>query len=216
MSHFTVLVIGPDVAAALAPFEETAETPVYEAPDTEDAMRAKYAERTDKTESFEAFVTDYYGYRLNAETGKWMTRRNPRAKWDWWKIGGRWPDQLITKGSVPCNSACVADLDFEAMRAAAIAKADGWWVAAMKEEPQHREWRYGIKPETTREQYLKSHEDFTPFAVLKGGEWFEKGRMGWWATVSNEKPESEWKSQVAALLCSLGPDEVLTVVDCHI
>lgn len=216
MSHFTVLVVGPDISAALAPFGETAKERIYPPKESEEQLREEYEKRTDKTESFETWMREWHGYYLNAETGKYMTAHNPRAKWDWYRPGGRWSNQLITKGGIACDSARVGDLDFEAMRVTAIAEAERWWAEAMRESPEGRQFRFGITPETTKEQYIAKAARFGTFAVLKGGEWFEKGRMGWWACVSDEKPEAEWEAQFEALLRSLGPDEVITVVDCHI
>jgi hypothetical protein len=53
------------------------------------------------------------------------------------------------------------------------------------------------------------------FAVLKDGQWYERGEMGWWAFVSDDKGE-EWYEQYAQLLDELPDDTLLTVVDCHI
>lgn len=54
------------------------------------------------------------------------------------------------------------------------------------------------------------------FAVLKDGQWYERGSMGWWGCVSDEKDQDEWRSQFGALIDGLPDDTLLTVVDCHI
>jgi hypothetical protein len=54
------------------------------------------------------------------------------------------------------------------------------------------------------------------FAVVKDGTWYEKGKMGWWAMVSDEKADGAWEREFAALLDSVPDDTTLTVVDCHI
>lgn len=56
----------------------------------------------------------------------------------------------------------------------------------------------------------------TTFAVLKDGEWFEKGEMGWWGMVSDEKGQGVWNEQFAKLIDDLPDDTRLTVVDAHI
>ncbi|TDW65380.1 hypothetical protein EDF57_103564 [Novosphingobium sp. PhB55] len=56
----------------------------------------------------------------------------------------------------------------------------------------------------------------TTFAVVKDGKWFERGRMGWWAVVQDEKGEDAWDAEFAALLDGLPDTAHLTVVDCHI
>lgn len=52
------------------------------------------------------------------------------------------------------------------------------------------------------------------FAVVKDGEWFEKGRMGWFGSISNE--DDTWPEQFRAIMASIPKDHWLTLVDCHI
>ena len=52
------------------------------------------------------------------------------------------------------------------------------------------------------------------FAVLKDGEWIEKGRMGWWACVSDEK--ENWPEIFARVWESIRDDQWVSMVDCHI
>lgn len=82
-----------------------------------------------------------------------MTTYNPNSKWDWWQVGGRWSNALLAKPSVDlsallwspshwteehgnhipkgrdaaghyhCNGGRLMDLDLDAMRDAATAKA---------------------------------------------------------------------------------------------
>jgi len=54
------------------------------------------------------------------------------------------------------------------------------------------------------------------FAVLHEGKWMERGKMGWWATVSNEMDEEVWDQQIEDLLTSLPDDARLTIIDAHI
>lgn len=62
--------------------------------------------------------------------------------------------------------------------------------------------------------YLLEH---VPFCfVTEDGEWKEKGEMGWWGSVSNEKPEDSWKQQFVDYVKSLDSDCLVTVVDFHI
>lgn len=54
------------------------------------------------------------------------------------------------------------------------------------------------------------------FAVLKDGQWYERGRMGWWGCVADERDADRWNDEFVALIDGLPDDTVLTVVDCHI
>lgn len=54
------------------------------------------------------------------------------------------------------------------------------------------------------------------FAILHNGEWHEKGKMGWWASVSNEKDRESWEDEWFRVYNSIPDDYTVTVVDCHI
>lgn len=54
------------------------------------------------------------------------------------------------------------------------------------------------------------------FALVKDGQWYEKGSVGWWGMVRDEKEEARWHSEFAALVDSLPDDTILSVYDCHI
>ena len=72
--------------------------------------------------------------------------------------------------------------------------------------------------EQRRERYitLARANSIMTFAVLKDGQWYERGSMGWWGCVSNEKDTFEWANQYLNLIENLPDDTLLTVVDCHI
>lgn len=42
---------------------------------------------------------------------------NPRGKWDWWVLGGRWSGMLITKNGYYSDAVKIKDISFELMRA---------------------------------------------------------------------------------------------------
>jgi hypothetical protein len=79
-------------------------------------------------------------------------------------------------------------------------------------------WKEPSDFNCTREVYVQRAKDsaICTFAVLKDGKWYERGEMGWWGCVSDEKKEDEWSQEFSKLLDSLSDDTLLTVVDCHI
>jgi len=115
MSHFTVLVIGENPEAQLAPYHEFECTGVVDefvqSVDVTQHARDKYREHG-KDQNFEEFVRSWFGlrpikagatpdlhgdqkygwYEVNDKGGvvKVVRRTNPNAKWDWYVLGGRW------------------------------------------------------------------------------------------------------------------------------
>lgn len=91
-------------------------------------------------------------------------------------------------------------------------------VQALRDsEDTELRWYKPDEFQVSREEYTRRAGDAAvrTFAVVKDGQWYEKGAMGWFACVSNEKGD-EWDSEFAALLDGLPDDTLLTVVDCHI
>jgi hypothetical protein len=70
----------------------------------------------------------------------------------------------------------------------------------------------------SRADYIQHERNsaISTFAIVKDGKWYEKGEMGWWAMVSNEKDQDEWNREFSELLDSLPDDTLLSVFDCHI
>ena len=64
--------------------------------------------------------------------------------------------------------------------------------------------------------YKARSSAISTFALLRDGKWYEKGEMGWWGMVSNEKDQKEWDNQFVTLISDLPDDTVLSVHDCHI
>ena len=69
-----------------------------------------------------------------------------------------------------------------------------------------------------REKFVEraSNGSFTPFAVLKDGEWYSKGEVGWFGMSSDNVDPDTWNERVWELLRDLPEDTLITAVDCHI
>ncbi len=69
-----------------------------------------------------------------------------------------------------------------------------------------------------REQYIQNFADTAvrTFAVVKNGRWYERGKMGWFACVSDEKDNETWASIHANLLKNLPNGTLISLYDCHI
>jgi len=70
----------------------------------------------------------------------------------------------------------------------------------------------------SRADYIQNAKNsaFSTYAVLKNGKWYEKGEMGWWGIVHNERDDDDWNKEFSKLLDSLPDDTLLSVFDCHI
>jgi len=271
MSHFSVLVIGPDIEAQLAPYQEN---------NMGDCPKHLLKYRVDG-EWFDS--EEQAASKLGAEAAKEGYPENPNAKWDWYVVGGRWTGffklkagavgalgerSLLSSRDAEAGTADVlrkGDIDFASMRNEAGNKAANEYDMAMRiighlpknktwqevraecgdnhdkartmfwdqerctawkaEEAKvgYKNWPFGFDTSPDdfvidRERYIQNarNKAGTTFAVLKDGKWYERGKMGWWACVSDEKDAETWTSMFANLIDGLPDDTQLTVVDCHI
>ena len=245
MSHFCVLVIGNEPEKQLAKYDENLELPMHRVATKEELIKKQrkwmedyknglYAEFLKDPEAYKAGCTnekhieylektfpkmlewtdeqcyqeeikDYLEYiedgatwcEVHSDGSLWKTS-NENAKWDWYQMGGRYRGRLLLKQ--PDNNHPLYD---------------GWQFADVDKGEYER-----IRKEGRCDQALAGEianiNDFVPFAVVKHGEWYERGEMGWWAIVSNEKDKNEWEDQVKSLLKDIPEDTLLTVMDCHI
>lgn len=67
---------------------------------------------------------------------------------------------------------------------------------------------------STLEQWISSAPPISAWAVVKDGEWHEKGEMGWWGMSSGDK--DNWDEIFTKLWEQVPDDHWVSFVDCHI
>lgn len=162
-----------------------------------------------------------YGYCLLNESGeisKIIDRTNPNRKWDWWQVGGRYAGRLTMRNGEKVDTCTAANVDWEAMTKEKHERAEREWAAHEAGAMKDIDYICGdIRKGDTKETYMgRNAVPDSTFAVVKDGKWYERGKMGWWAVVIDEKDAEQWAFQFQTLVQSLPPQTLLTVVDCHI
>jgi len=127
---------------------------------------------------------------------------NPQGKWDWWELGGRWPNSLnLEPGMTGTNGEL------------------SWVFTDGYTSPErHAE---ALPREGAADSALAAHVDWSDtdptFALLDAeGKWHERGEMGWWGVVHDETSPDEWELQWRSLVALIPPDATVAVVDVHI
>ena len=180
-------------------------------------------------------------------SGKDETTYNPKSKWDWYQVGGRWtgffkakPNASFQVGDGPMfsqsNTAAsghadviqLKNIDFKAMDEEAEALADKRWseytsdIDAEPDAKKHGEIGvkhfgvFGDPPRTFEECQASYARPYVARAILKDGEWFEKGRMGMFGMSFDDKSDKDWFAEWDRILAETDPETWVTVVDCHI
>ena len=139
------------------------------------------------------------------EDGVWAvySSYNPNSKWDWYSVGNRWSNSIKTKSGEFVDICKFGEIDFEPYSDNYYEDGKDWLGNPCKKLKEGYEWHYDNK-------------DNFPFCVVIDGVWYEKGDMGWWGMVANEKGEEEWNGEVAALLEKIPADADVYNVDFHI
>lgn len=243
MSHFCVLVIGDNPESQLERYDENLELPMHRVATKEELIKKErawiedyknytYAEFLKDPEAYKAYcqneahikyleeefpkmlewtdeqcyqhrIKDYLESIEDGETwcevhsdGSLWKTSNENAKWDWYQMGGRFRGKLILKQ--PDNAKPLYDgRPHECQSEYKKLQAEGRCDQALVGE-------------------IKNLDKLAVFAVVKDGEWYERGKMGWFGCVSNEMSEEEWDEKVHELLQDLPNDTLLTVFDFHI
>ena len=92
-------------------------------------------------------------------------------------------------------------------------------IKALRADPETKGlYNYDDFLECSREEYLRQARAnaIATYAIIKDGQWFERGKMGWWGMASNERDMSEWSNEFNKLLDSIPDDTLLSIYDCHI
>lgn len=156
-------------------------------------------------------------------TGVEKSTYNPKSKWDWWVVGGRWTGFL--SGTDPedrpenfedcflCNG--TGKRDDELGREQRLKDPD-YTCNGCKGKGKSLKWPTHWVKEGTHMRAGLVPEDKIPYAVVTpDGEWHQRGEMGWFGTSSNEQPRDLWETTVRNLL-QANNDSVAVVVDLHI
>lgn len=121
-----------------------------------------------------------------------ISRCNPIATVDWWRIGGRWNGWIYGPEH---EKAC----------------SDG-----------EGGFNFGAEHQTVANNCRKVSDIpiddpyYVPFAILTPeNEWVASGDMGWWAIVSNAMSDKQWHETVKTVLAKY-PDHLAVAVDCHV
>lgn len=63
---------------------------------------------------------------------------------------------------------------------------------------------------------IENIDEISTFAIVKDGQWYERGEMGWWGMVYDVKNPDEWDQEVNKLMEGLPDETLISIYDCHI
>lgn len=232
-------------------------------------------------------ISDYHGGEaiFDGDRIGYLSTYNPRSKWDWYSLGGRWTGFWPLKAAVGADAklgrpgvlgnvaarltsdiARKRDIDFDLRIRDKELDAECFYtkveailgglpesdITGFRPWPELRESMpddidsarraYHAQPlvrafrtspdrnmhwidiedlhlnEGGRVRYVTEAREnaLSTFAVLDGADWYERGDMGWFGLIADEKPPEDWHEIFQRLLDSVPDDGWLAVYDLHI
>lgn len=167
----------------------------------------------------------YYDDDQIDEDGNILSTYNPKSKWDWFEIGGRWSGEITLKSGENVDIAKIKDIEFGNNLDYEKIKKERPEIVKDYEDLISGKSNSFYKLEYLKEKYpdINSYIDemykFATFAILDAdGNWNEPGEMGWFGCSSaSGEDEANWnKNYYDILMKNAKEDYYLTVVDCHI
>ena len=146
-----------------------------------------------------------YHWKKN-DNGVWeeWSTYNKNSKWDWYALGGRWGKSIKTKSGEFVDECFLDEIDWSPF------KPEDY------EEETKKDWRgneYRKLKDSVQYHYT---ENDVPFCLIIDGVWYERGKMGWWACVSDEKEKGDWNEEFMTLVKTLPEKSLVANYDFHI
>ena len=224
MSHFAVMVIGDNAEEQLAPYEEYlggCENPKWDWYELGGRwtgyLKMKNTHERDGVCGSPGIMTDppRYGYLdraekcdIDVEGMRAEAAEKAKKEWDEFReiVNGReipkWEEVLERHG---INNIDKAKAEYGSNPVARDLRKASWF-----------EWDHIASVDEATYIKQKSDSALCTFALVKDGKWYERGEMGWWGIVSNEKDRDEWAEEFSKLFDELPDTTIISIYDCHI
>ncbi len=220
MSHYTVAVFhrkDQSIDDLLAPYSENLEVEPYIRFTRDEAIdyaRENYVGFENKSDD-ECWSLVAAYYEKTDDMGNVYSTYNPKSKWDWYSIGGRWAGELIDT-----DEARVGDIDFSPDKEK-YDQSYKFWKENVEGDGDEAIFKkeYYIDRYGSAEVFATVSAGFSTYAVVTpDGEWHAPGEMGWFgcSTESNEEYMDWYFHYKERFIDAADPDWILTIVDCHI
>lgn len=213
MNHYTILVVGEDVEGQLAPYSEEIEAEPY--------VRNTFQELIDNNRNDIARTRDGLYAEYLAEPVAYLEKQKRNPDHCFYFVSGEfaskleWSDEELYSDAIKWLEP--HELDSEGNQLSTNNPNSKWdWYQVGGRWDGFLPTKDGrwVNETTVGELDLKSFQ--CTFALVKEGQWHEKGEMGWFSMVSQEKETDEWSTQLHQLLTNLPPATLITVIDAHI
>lgn len=130
------------------------------------------------------------------ENGQVKSTYNPKSKWDWYRVGGRY-DGIILNKDIESND-------------------DGFNFSDDHEQLCNNSIKIKEMKNINYEKEYYPDNIFQPYSILTpDGNWHSCGDMLWFGISSNDMKDEDWKNIITEIYEKYS-DDYAVVLDCHI
>lgn len=215
MSHFVGLCFGDWWESNIEPFAEDLQVEEYVVHTKEEAIRIAITDHNENYEQANKHINDdslseYMFNYYNKILAKGISLTNEQA----WEIVKEWGYKLDENDNLISSYNPNSKWDWYCIGG----RWDGYLY--LKETDSEGN-RIGVNHAYMNEidwDYMFEQNRYSFCYVTEEGDWIERGNMGWWGCVSNEKDLDIWETEFKNYIKSLDPEDnlLVTVVDFHI
>lgn len=219
MSHYAVAVFhreDQDIDELLAPYSENIEVAPYirfTYDEAVDYVRKNYTDYADKSDD-ECWHVLADKYEKTDDLGNIYSTYNPKSKWDWYCVGGRFTDEFVEG-----DEDYVKNIDFSPDKEQYEEAIKYWEEYIAKNNNLFFKQSYYLERYGTAQKYAELVSAFGTYAVVTpDGEWHAPGNMGWFgvSTESDDEYRDWYEHYKERFIDTADPNWILTIVDCHI
>lgn len=164
------------------------------------------------------------------DSGNLLTTHNPKGKWDWWVVGGRFNNLLKLKDGSRWYVAKVGEIDFSNDHEIYLEAKRFWELYIEGQEPINSQEEvtivaygskeYYIKSYGTKENYADLESRFQTWAVITpDGKWHDNNigiRQGFVLTTRLDDYATWIKNYYTNFIEGIDPELYAVIIDCHI
>ncbi len=150
----------------------------------------------------EVYANEVHEWQTVRADGARLDDDNPAAKWDWWRIGGRWEEAYRGR-----QGETVQDL-LQSLAKAAAAVDLGVSSRPKPAPGEELEDPERLLPWWFPNSIVTPHED--------SFRWVEQGQVGWFGLKEQGLSESDWIQRLIEITSSLDPETRVVYIDFHI
>lgn len=153
---------------------------------------------------------------IRESDGAVLTEYNPKSRWDWWVVGGRWESQYAERqGESVGEFRKEIDETLKKIQAGESMRP----APDNPDDPFEQQDKDRLLPWWFPHDVVVQVDEISvdpATLIMSGVDWHRPGEMGWWGMKHDELTETQWVEKLQEVLSDVPDDFSVVYVDFHI